>query len=246
MDKDYLNILKQTNLRPGKIKIKERKEEVLMEQDKGMNDLHAEIVKWFMEHPNPPDDEVHTFAQKMGLEPDKFEEHIYMILSDILSGGKSKDFKGTYDPTQLKMGMKVELEHTGSSLIAEKIAKDHLAEIPDYYSRLEKMEGAAGIKENVLTELFIQQGEIEAMSKGARRDMAILRISMIAELDAASFYERLADLSENKDVQETMLDVANEEKVHAGEFETLLMEVDPEYEEKQEEGEREVEDMKNE
>jgi len=240
MDKDYLNILKQTNLRPGKIKIKERKEELILEQDKGMNDLHAEIVKWLMENPNPPDDSVHSFASKMGIDPDKFEEHIYMILSDILSGGKSKDFKGTYNPKELKMGMKVELEHTGSTLISEKIAKDHLAEIPDYYTRLLKMEKAAGVNE-----LFVQQGEIEAMPAGARRDMAILRIGMIAELDAANFYERLAELASSSNIKEVMMDVANEEKTHAGEFQTLLEEVDPDYEDKEEEGEREVDDLTN-
>lgn len=240
MDKDYLDLLRKTELRPGKIKLKE-KNQILLEQDKGENDLHAEIVNWFMKHPNPPDDQVHSFAQKLGLEPDKFEEHIYMILSDILSGGKSKDFKGTYDPEQLKMGMKVELEHTGSRLIAEKISKDHLAEIPDYYSRLQTMEKSAGVEESI-SELFIQQGEINAMPSGARRDMAILRIGMIAELDAANFYERLADLSSNKDVTKIMLDVANEEKVHAGEFETLLEEIDPDYEKMEEEGESEVED----
>lgn len=105
------------------------------------------------------------------------------------------------------------------------------------------MEAEGGVKEN-LHELFVQQGEIEAMPKGARRDMAILRIGIIAELDAANFYERLAELASNKTITETMMDVANEEKVHAGEFETLLEEVDPDYEEMEEEGEREVEGEK--
>jgi hypothetical protein len=102
---------------------------------------------------------------------------------------------------------------------------------------------AAGVKES-LHELFVQQGEIEAMPKGARRDMAILRIGIIAELDAANFYERLAELASNKTITETMMDVANEEKVHAGEFQTLLEEVDPDYEKMEEEGEREVEGEK--
>ena len=45
-----------------------------------------------------------------------------------------------YNPDQLRMGIKVELEHTDDSAVAERIAKDHLDEIPDYYSRLRKME----------------------------------------------------------------------------------------------------------
>jgi hypothetical protein len=47
------------------------------------------------------------------------------------------------DPEQLKMGIAAEMEHTDDPKIAEKIALDHLAEIPDYYTRLEKMEKEA-------------------------------------------------------------------------------------------------------
>ena len=41
---------------------------------------------------------------------------------------------------QLKKGIEVEHEHTDSVFLATQIAKDHLAEIPDYYDRLEIME----------------------------------------------------------------------------------------------------------
>jgi DNA topoisomerase-1 len=41
---------------------------------------------------------------------------------------------------QLRMGAAVELEHTGKSRLAMEIAMDHLAEMPDYYTRLKKME----------------------------------------------------------------------------------------------------------
>ena len=41
---------------------------------------------------------------------------------------------------QLKMGMEVEKEHTKHEKIAREIALDHLRELPDYYSRLKKME----------------------------------------------------------------------------------------------------------
>jgi len=47
------------------------------------------------------------------------------------------------DPEQLRMGIKVEMEHTDDPQIAEKIARDHLMEIPDYYTRLIKMEEEA-------------------------------------------------------------------------------------------------------
>ena len=41
---------------------------------------------------------------------------------------------------QFAMGIKVEREHTDSDEQAEEIAKDHLFEMPDYYSKLEVME----------------------------------------------------------------------------------------------------------
>ena len=48
-----------------------------------------------------------------------------------------------FDFDQLKKGIKIEKEHTPNPLIAMQIAKDHLAEIPDYYDRLERMEREA-------------------------------------------------------------------------------------------------------
>jgi len=41
---------------------------------------------------------------------------------------------------QLKMGIKVEQEHTKDRALAREIALDHLSEFPDYYTRLTKME----------------------------------------------------------------------------------------------------------
>lgn len=45
-----------------------------------------------------------------------------------------------FNKDQLEKGIKVEKEHTTLDFIAEKIAKDHLEEIPDYYTHLLKME----------------------------------------------------------------------------------------------------------
>jgi len=44
---------------------------------------------------------------------------------------------------QLVMGMKVEMEHTSDIGLARKIAKDHLVEDPNYYTKLRKMEKPA-------------------------------------------------------------------------------------------------------
>ena len=94
-----------------------------------------------------------------------------------------------------------------------------------------------------ISELFIQSSEIESMSAGVGRDIQILRLGMIAELDASNLYEKLAELATDEKVSKLMLDISREEKIHAGEFETLLEEIDPEYEDAEEEGEKEVEDL---
>lgn len=52
---------------------------------------------------------------------------------------KHSVFVGTIKK-QLEMGIKVEREHTNNDAKAKEIAMDHLAEFPDYYTRLHKME----------------------------------------------------------------------------------------------------------
>jgi hypothetical protein len=63
------------------------------------------------------------------------------VSNDILSGGKADKVPNSkFDKTQLNLGQKVEKEHTNSPGVAKEIATDHLTEIPDYYTRLNKME----------------------------------------------------------------------------------------------------------
>jgi len=47
------------------------------------------------------------------------------------------------DPKELEMGTEVEYEHTPNTDMAQDIALDHLTEVDDYYTRLEKMEEEA-------------------------------------------------------------------------------------------------------
>lgn len=98
-------------------------------------------------------------------------------------------------------------------------------------------------KAEVLAELFVQAGEIQSIPPGMNRDLQILRLAMIAELDAVNLYDKLADLASSDDVRKLMLDVSREEKVHAGEFETLMERIDTDYEKAEEEGEEEVKDL---
>jgi rubrerythrin len=74
-------------------------------------------------------------------------------------------------------------------------------------------------------------------------DEEILRAGMIAELDAVSFYEQMAALSENAKIKEALLDIAKEEKTHMGEFQALLLTLDKEQVKELENGRKEIEKM---
>jgi hypothetical protein len=63
------------------------------------------------------------------------------FLEDILKGGLAdKKSPGEFDPDELELGIKHELEHTDDKLMAKEIAMDHLVEDPKYYTKLEKWE----------------------------------------------------------------------------------------------------------
>ena len=74
-------------------------------------------------------------------------------------------------------------------------------------------------------------------------DREILRVAIIAELDAINLYEQLAAATENKNIREVLLDVAKEEKTHFGEFQALLLKEDAEQVEELEKGKEEVKEI---
>ncbi|MFX0134026.1 MAG: ferritin family protein [Candidatus Hodarchaeota archaeon] len=74
-------------------------------------------------------------------------------------------------------------------------------------------------------------------------DLEILRIGMIAELDAVNLYEQLAAMTDNNDIKKLFFDIAKEEKTHMGEFQTLLLRLDKEQVEELEEAKKEVEEL---
>lgn len=101
---------------------------------------------------------------KLGPRLPKFEETslVDKILSEMLGDKPGIDIKKTksldkiakkhkvsveYIEKQLKKGIKIEMEHTTDKGEAEIIALHHLEEIPDYYTRLNKMEKSAEVKE---------------------------------------------------------------------------------------------------
>ena len=120
------------------------------DEDKGKIDIpEKDVINFFKENPNPSDDELHNWAEDKGYNVHKVEEIVYKLATrmvKILTGGEAEK-KGItekdVDSKQLKMGIKVEYEHIHDDEIAKEIALDHLAELPDYYTRLKKMEEEA-------------------------------------------------------------------------------------------------------
>lgn len=116
----------------------------LVEGSTKEEEIYNAIMDFFADNPSPPDEEVHALAKKLGIDEHKFEGYIYSLLGSILGTGEAKKKKFTEkdaDEKELKMGIKIEMEHTKNRAIAKRISLDHLAELPDYYSRLQKMEG---------------------------------------------------------------------------------------------------------
>jgi rubrerythrin len=70
-----------------------------------------------------------------------------------------------------------------------------------------------------------------------------IRFMIAAEYEAIQLYQQTAECTDNALAKEVLLDIANEEKEHAGEFLRLLRELDPEEEKFYKEGYEEVEEM---
>jgi len=74
-------------------------------------------------------------------------------------------------------------------------------------------------------------------------DKEIVRIGLIAELDAINLYEQLASMTKNENIKRVLLDIAEEEKTHVGEFLALLLKMDEEQVKELEKGKKEVEEL---
>jgi len=105
-----------------------------------------EVAQFLVDNPNPDDSKFHAWAESRGYSPHDAETAAYTLatkFSQFLSAGmahKKKISKKDVDPSELAMGVKVEREHTDDPEVAERIALDHLAEFPNYYTALAEME----------------------------------------------------------------------------------------------------------
>jgi hypothetical protein len=70
-----------------------------------------------------------------------------------------------------------------------------------------------------------------------------VRYMVAAEYEAVQLYMQLAESTGDELARAVLVDIADEERVHAGEFLRLLKELAPDEEEKYQEGYEEVEEM---
>lgn len=214
--------------------------------------IKKKIIERFQTNPPKTDKEFHQFAESIGIDEHKAEQHVYDMFASVIGGGLSDRYKGDYDKNQLEKGKKVEMEHLGKAglpkeiaeILSEKIAKDHLAELSDYYDRLEKME--SGAHKEALDFTSIEPLLKTDKPLDLRETLRAIRISMAAEQDAVHLYETIADSSTDPRVKKIMQHVADEEKVHVGEFQKLLTLIDPTEIRHLQEGAQEVEEEINE
>jgi rubrerythrin len=115
--------------------------------------------------------------------------------------------------------------------MAKKLSR-YLREVQEFDASMER-----------LNELFIKASEINSMPEGLTRDMQMLRLGIIAEYDAANLYELMAGLISTPELRKLFLEIANEEKVHIGEFEFALEHIDPEHEKHEDKGEEEAKEL---
>jgi len=75
------------------------------------------------------------------------------------------------------------------------------------------------------------------------KDLILIRVGLIAELDAINLYEQLASEAKDSLVKKVFLEIAKEEKEHVGEFLELLRRFDNQQVEMLEKGAREVREI---
>jgi len=105
------------------------------------------VIDFIQQAPNPTDEQFTQFSQQHGVDGLQMEQVAFGLatkLVNLLRGGKMAESgidMASVDQNELQMGIDHGLQtHTSDQSIAKKLALDNLCCIPDYYSRLQKME----------------------------------------------------------------------------------------------------------
>lgn len=105
------------------------------------DDVLDEILTVFNENNGVTGKGIAAYCTKFKMDDKDTLDALADILSSLLY--RSDDVRnGDYDTNELKDGIKDEREHTKIKKIQEIIAKDHLHDVPDYYTEMKK----AGIR----------------------------------------------------------------------------------------------------
>ena len=87
-------------------------------------------------------------------------------------------------------------------------------------------------------------GAMKAERKLTQEELVrCIRFMIAAEYEAVQLYTQLAESTDNELAKAVLKDIADEERVHAGEFLRLLKELAPDEEELYQEGYKEVEEI---
>lgn len=85
---------------------------------------------------------LHKKKKNKGIDKTAQEQNLNAFKARVNTDNATRP-DSNYNEKQLDEGVKVEHEHTNDTPMAKTIAKDHLDEIRDYYTRLKKMESKA-------------------------------------------------------------------------------------------------------
>lgn len=110
--------------------------------------LREDVIFFLKVNPGFKDVDLHIWAEKEGYDIHQVETEIYKLATKFvtfLTNGRANEkcfSEEDADYKQLKMGIKVEHEHTPDNDVAKRIALDHLSESngKPYYSLLAQME----------------------------------------------------------------------------------------------------------
>ncbi|PMQ01682.1 MAG: rubrerythrin [Dictyoglomus sp. NZ13-RE01] len=93
---------------------------------------------------------------------------------------------------------------------------------------------------------FVNLSFLLSMDRKLKKEELVraIRFFISAEYEAIQIYTQVAEATDDLLAKKVLYDIANEERVHAGEFLKLLKEIEKDEENYYKDGEKEVEEMK--
>ena len=177
-------------------------------------EIEKKVAEYLRKNPAPKDKkQFHKFAETVAKEHGIAEETAYEMLGSILSGGKSKGDKKPVDPKELAMGVKVEMEHTDNKIIADKIARDHLSEVPDYYTRLAAMEKTALQKAIDKVEVVMKEFKEGKLKSSSGQKVTDRKQALAIAMSESGKSKKMKEDEETEEEEEKM-EKANRQFVH--------------------------------